>query len=369
MVTLALASFTPRLAACAGYVAHLGASNLVRSAQLVDFAPWLSQDIPPPAWWLISGYCGCCVLLLTRRYARAGALGVAAAGTLMLIAPVAATNTGVTPVPQGALRVVFLDVGQGDATLARLPDGRVVLVDAGGLPGSAFDIGERVVGPALRALGIRRVDTLVLTHGDPDHVSGALAVMRRFAPHVVWEGVPVPPHVGLRDIASRAAASGASWRTLQAGDRETAGGVEIRVLHPPPPEWERQRVRNEDSVVLELRFGAVSIVLPGDIGREAEDRITPTLDTGRITIVKAPHHGSATSSTPPFVTALHPAAVVFSAGRNNRFGHPVPAVVARYRAAKALIFRTDEDGAVMLDTDGKRVEMSTWSGRRVTLGR
>jgi competence protein ComEC len=367
MATLALAPLAPRLAGYAGYVAHLGASNLVRSAQLVDFAPWLSQDIPPPAWWLVGGYCGCCVLLLTRRYARAGALGVAAAGMLMLIGPVGATNTGVPPVPRGALRVVFLDVGQGDATLARLPDGRVLLVDAGGLPGSSFDIGERVVGPALRALGIRRVDTLVLTHGDPDHVSGALAVMRRFAPRVVWEGVPVPPHAGLRDIASRAAGSGASWRTLQAGDRETAGGVEIRVLHPPLPNWERQRVRNEDSVVLELRVGAVSIVLPGDIGREAEDRITPTLDTGRITIVKAPHHGSATSSTPPFVTALHPAAVVFSAGRNNRFGHPVPAVVARYRAAKALIFRTDEDGAVILDTDGKSVEMSTWSGRRIRL--
>ena len=123
----------------------------------------------------------------------------------------------------------------------------------------------------------------------------------------------------------------------------------------------RQRVRNGIRV-LELRFGDVSIVLPGDIGREAEQLLTPTLDTGPITIVKAPHHGSATSSTEPFVHALHPAAVIFSAGKNNRFGHPAPVVVARYRALHALTFRTDEDGAVVLDTDGRTVQMTTWSG-------
>ena len=152
-------------------------------------------------------------------------------------------------------------------------------------------------------------------------------------------------------------------------DREIAGGVEVRVLHPPLPDWERQRVRNEDSVVLEVRFGDVSILLPGDIGREAEQRLTPLLATARLTIVKAPHHGSATSSTQPFVDALHPSAVIFSAGRGNRFGHPAPSVVARYGAANAMIFRTDEDGAIVLDTDGKSVEMWTWMGRRVPIQR
>jgi competence protein ComEC len=242
-------------------------------------------------------------------------------------------------------------------------------VDAGGLPGSAFDIGERVVAPTLRAFGVRTIDTLVLTHGDPDHIGGALAVLRRFAPRTIWEGVPVPPHLALREVGVRAAEARVSWRTLQSGDRETAGGVEIRVLHPPPPEWERQRVRNEDSVVLELRFGDVSIVLPGDIGREAEQIVAPRLATGRITILKAPHHGSATSSTEPFLSAAHPAAVVFSAGRDNRFGHPAPLIVARYRVVNCLIFRTDEDGAVVLDTDGRTVQIHTWSGRRITLPR
>jgi competence protein ComEC len=367
MCTLAAALVSVSAASWCGYLAHLAGSNLVRSAALVDFAPWLSRDVPAPAWWVLFVYYACCLLLLTRRGARLGASGVAAAGALMLLAPAAATNSGIRPPAAGVLRVVFLDVGQGDATAALMPDGRVLLVDAAGLPGSTFDIGERVIAPTLRALGIRSIDTLVVTHGDPDHIGGAPAILRRFGPRVVWEGAPVPPHAGLRDLASRAAATGASWRTVQAGDRETAGGVSIRILHPPPPDWERQRVRNEDSVVIELRLGDVSIILPGDIGREAESLITPALDTGRVTIVKAPHHGSATSSTDRFVNKLHPAAVVFSAGRGNRFGHPAPVVVSRYRAVDALVFRTDEDGAIVLDTNGKSVEMSTWSGRRASL--
>ncbi|MDQ3350265.1 MAG: MBL fold metallo-hydrolase, partial [Acidobacteriota bacterium] len=104
--------------------------------------------------------------------------------------------------------------------------------------------------PALRAFGIRTLETLVVTHGDPDHLGGAPAIMRRFAPSAVWEGVPVPPNVKLHELASTAAAAGMSWRTVQAGDRVRKGAVEIRVLHPPLPDWERQRVRNEDSVVL-----------------------------------------------------------------------------------------------------------------------
>ena len=95
--------------------------------------------------------------------------------------------------------------------------------------------------------------------------------------------------------------------------------------------------------------------------------MTPRLATAPVTIVKAPHHGSATSSTQPFIDALHPSAVVFSAGRGNRFGHPAPAVVARYIAANCVIFRTDQDGAIVLDIDGRVVEITTWLGRTVRL--
>ena len=368
MATLAAVVVSDRVAQGCGYLAHLAATGLVRSAGLIDIAPWLSRDVVPPAWWLLCAYYGCCVLVLaSRRHARIAAGGLCCAGLLMCAAPRVFTQSTILPPRAGMLRVVFLDVGQGDAALVELPDGRNLLVDAGGLAGSGFDMGERVVAPALRRFGVRHLDTLVLTHGDPDHIGGARAILRRFAPRVVWEGVPVPPHPGLRDLAAQAAAARISWRTVVAGDHERDGDVDIRILHPPLPEWERQRVRNDDSIVVDLRIGEVSVVLPGDIAKEGEQAVAPLLSGAPITILKAPHHGSAFSSTVPFLDAVRPAAVVFSEGRGNRFGHPAPAVLQRYRDRHAVIFRTDEDGAIVLDTDGHEVTFTTWAGRRVEI--
>jgi competence protein ComEC len=370
MVTLAAAPISHWIASAAGYVTHVAAFWLVESARLVDVVPWLSRDVAPPSWFVVAAYYGCCVVcLLSRRLLRTGVAGVVLCGGVMLAGPVALTRGTVPAAAPETLRVVFLDVGQGDATLVRMPGGRTMLVDTGGLAGSAFDIGERVLTPALRAFGVRRLETMAVTHGDPDHLGGAPVILRRFRPGVVWEGVPVPPHIKLRELAAAVGAGHATWRTVQAGDSERNGSVEIRVLHPPPPEWERQKVRNDDSIVLELRLGDVSIVLPGDVGAEGERAVTSRLSLGPIAVVKAAHHGSATSSTQAFIQAAHPSAVVFSAGRGNRFGHPAPVVVDRYRRAGAQMFRTDEDGAVVLDTDGRTVEISTWSGRRVRLPR
>lgn len=343
----------------AAYVAHLAAAGIVESSRLVELAPWLSIDVRPPAPWLIAIYYIAAGGLLFRRVRTAALVALAGALALLLIGPDPAARDAVHRSP-GAARVVVLDVGQGDATIVSTQD-RALLVDAGG------DIGDRVLAPALRALGVRSLDVLVITHGDADHLLGAPAMLRRFGARQIWEGAPVPPHPGLRALAAQTRT--AVWRNVQAGDVERWGPVEIRVLHPPIPEWERQRVRNEDSVVLEVRIGTVSIVLPGDIGKEAERLVIPRLQPGRLVILKAPHHGSAGSSTPAFVDALGPAAVIFSAGRNNRFGHPHPAVVGRYEAAGAEIFRTDGDGAVFVDTDGTKVEVWGWVGRRVVLRR
>ena len=153
----------------------------------------------------------------------------------------------------GNVHLTMFDVGQGDSILVSLPNGRTMLVDsgAGSLRGD-FHIGDRVIGPALRARGLARLDYLAITHGDPDHIGGAESVVRDFAPLEVWTGVFVNNHAPSMTLREVAGVQRSAWRSIQRGDRIDLGGVELRVHHPPLPEWERQRVRNDDSLVFEL---------------------------------------------------------------------------------------------------------------------
>jgi len=143
--------------------------------------------------------------------------------------------------------------------------------------------------------------------------------------------------------------------------------VEVTAWHPAPADWERQRVRNDDSLVLEVRWKDVSILLTGDIGRDIERDLVASIPPSPLRVLKVPHHGSLTSSSRDFVQALAPRVAVFSVGRSNHFGHPAPDVLQRYRDVGAAIFRTDQDGAVMVDTDGTSLNVHTFTGRTLSL--
>jgi competence protein ComEC len=140
------------------------------------------------------------------------------------------------------------------------------------------------------------------------------------------------------------------------------GEVVLEVLHPPPPDWERQKVRNDDSLVLRLVYGGVEFLLTGDAGAEFE-RKSDERETALLRVLKVAHHGSRTSSSAGFVKSYRPDIALISAGRGNLFGHPAPEVVGRLSAAGAEIFRTDQDAAVIVDTDGRRVSVRTQTGR------
>jgi competence protein ComEC len=219
-----------------------------------------------------------------------------------------------------------------------------------------------VVVPALWALGVRRIDVLALTHGDLDHVGGASAVLDAFRPRDVWEGVPVPSSALLRDLATRAQSLGLGWTQVRRGDEREHGAVRLRVWHPPEPDWQRPRVRNDDSLVFELRWGEVSVVLPGDIGAEVEADLATLIPSARLRVLVAAHHGSRLSSSPVWLDALAPRIAIVSAGRDNRFGHPAPAVLERLRVRGVDVLRTDRDGAIQLDTDGRRLRVTACSG-------
>ena len=368
VAAVALHAVSASAAAASGWIAHLGTVVLLRSASLVDEAPWLVLDVPAPSLWVVALWYLAWGVLIVNRRKRAqrfvGSLTVAAAAALMLWGPPVARAGTVASPPPGWTRVAFIDVGQGDATLIIPAGGTPLLVDAGGTPGSSFDLGRRVTVPALWSLGISKLGALILTHGDPDHIGGAPAVLRTFRPREVWEGISVPASAPLQQLHKAATRRDIRWRTVRKGESLAWGDARIRVLHPPEPDWERQKVRNDDSIVLEVRIGRVVFVLPGDIGQAVEETLPLEINQGTdeadFTVVKAPHHGSAGSSSARFIAATHPSVVIFSAGRRNPFGHPSSTVLDRYRAAGARIFRTDEDGEVIVDTNGRDVRILTW---------
>ena len=369
MLAVAASPLTETGARLAGYVAHLSASGIVESARLMDVLPWLSRRVPDPPIAVVAVY----YLGWATWLSAPGRLGlrvisgisVLAAGGLMLAGPV----PPMSPLCSGmsrAVRILFLDVDQADATLVNLPSGHSVLVDAGGTVRGSFDVGGRIVSQVLWKAGVRRLDYLVLTHGDPDHIGGAPSVIADLRPREVWEGVPVPASQALGALKTLASEKGGAWRTIGTGDELTWAGVTLRVVHPPPPDWERPKVRNDDSVVLELRYGEVSVILPGDIGSETERSLVGSFQPASFRVLKVPHHGSRTSSSKTFITTLRPDAAVISAGRENPFGHPHPEVVQRYTAAGAEVWQTGEVGAISVCTDGRAVRLETHA-RQVSL--
>lgn len=363
MAIVLVSAVAPPVAVWIGGVAHLAADGLVRSADLVAVAPWLTWRLAAPSGWAVSAYYGSLLaawLVPTGRPRLAASATLAAVAAWILLQPWALFAAR----GDGRLTVTFLDVGQGDATLVRFPRGAAWLVDAGGLPGaSAFDIGDRVVAPVLRHLGVRRLDVAALSHAHPDHVGGLPSILSEFTPRDIWDGVPVPPLAARQALLAMAPRARARWTTVQRHDRLVLDEVEVVVRHPPRPDWERQDVRNDDSIVLELRWKDVSIVLPGDIGRDVEAEIGELFEPVPIRVLKVPHHGSLTSSSAAFLRALAPRVAIVSAGRGNTYGHPAPLVVERYRDVGADIFRTDRDGAITVETDGRTLNVSTFIGR------
>jgi competence protein ComEC len=375
MALVPIALVSRPLAAGVGYIAHLGALGLVASAELVRFAPAVTYRVAAPYWLPVCAYylAGGAAWTLWRRQSRLtriirrGSVAIAVCAAIWILAE---PWTLIGARGDGRLHVTFLDVGQGDSAFVRFPHGATLLIDAGGLStASAFDVGDRVVAPVLREEGLRRLTYVALTHGDPDHIGGAASVLREFRPREVWEGIPVPRFEPLTALRDEAHSLGLKWRNVAAGDRavvDGVDGVEVAVRHPAPADWERQRVRNDDSIVIELRWRDVSVLLTGDIGKDVERTLAAAIPRARLRVVKVPHHGSLTSSTPEFVHAIAPAIAVVSVGRGNHFGHPAPQVLERYRSAGAQIFRTDQDGAVRLDTDGHQIDVRTFTGRTLT---
>ncbi|MEE2636171.1 MAG: ComEC/Rec2 family competence protein [Acidobacteriota bacterium] len=221
LAALVLVGFHPLPSLTAGLLAHLAATGLVESTRLLDVWLWLVVNIPPPGpFSLVSYY----VALATMFWLDSpGGLRWAARvgwGVAVVWIVTGAVRPVVTGAPgDGWIRVSFLDVGQADATLVQAHGRWSGLVDAGGTRNTHSRVGERVIVPAFWRLGVRRLDLAVLTHGHPDHIGGLPVVLRRLAPHDVWEGVPVAGHAAVAELQAMLVLSGHDGTTWLPGQR------------------------------------------------------------------------------------------------------------------------------------------------------
>jgi competence protein ComEC len=268
-------------------------------------------------------------------------------------------------------------VGQGDAALVTMPDGSTLLVDGGGRPSfrarerdgedaeefepDSRGVGDAVVSEYLWWRGLGRVDYLLATHADADHIDGLSAVVKNFEVGGALVGRAPPRDAEFAHFAAAASEAGVPVYTIARGDRLRFGAVTLDVLWPPPAASASTNASaNDESVVLRLGLGRRTFLLTGDVEAGAERALVAAGDPLRCDALKVAHHGSLTSSTPGFVSATRPTLAVVSVGTDSPYGHPHPRVLARWREAGAQVLTTGERGAVTVSTDGEDLRVETF---------
>ncbi len=393
ITTAPITAFHFQQVAAGGVIGNLVLTPVVELVALPLALAGLAIDWDAPVWlasWLVAQVDRGAGLLAhvtpTGHIAVAGGATLAVLVALSIVLATRARRTrldvacwiglclvwtlGRTPPPAGALRITFVDVGQGDAAILELPDGEVWLVDAGGLAGSrdlaAASAPGRSISRLLAAYGHDHIDVAIVSHPHPDHYLGLVAIDVPIAelwtapePAVGAVEQPRGATPSFAQIAAMLAARGTRIVHPPLGLARSQGGVELVTLAPRyQPEAQGPvglaadpvRTVNDNSLVVAVSYRGRTIVFTGDVEAEGEEALVAA-GLGHADVVKVAHHGSRTSSTEAFAAATHPTLAVISCGRANQFHFPAPAVVARWQAVGAEVARTDTDGTITLVID------------------
>lgn len=331
--------------------------NLLLSiSHIFDSFSFLSFRIPTPHTATIAGYF-LFLFILLLPWKKKKVRRMAFAGFLVFLAVLI---TYPFPSTSKYLKVTFIDVGQGDSILVEFPGQKKMLIDGGGFFSGDFDIGERVLSPFLWKKGIKTIDYLVLTHPHPDHLNGLISVARNFKVRQFWESLsPVENHF-YEELQRNLAPSILKKRMFRTSSH-LINGTTIDILHPKDSRLRLPFSSNENelSMVLRLSYGRTSFLLTGDIGLEAEQDILENMKLIKSNILKSPHHGSLSSSSEEFLSAVNPSIIIICVGENNRYNFPNPIILQRYKEQGATLYRTDTHGAIEITSDGQKFSIKT----------
>jgi competence protein ComEC len=320
-----------------------------------------ADPLPPPD--LAQGVtlaCVCCGLLTFRS--RRTILLFLSVGLICYAAFEMRLRTSEKPRDQ--LRVTFLDVGEGDSALVDLPDGRSMLIDAGGSLGAHQDLGQKVILPILLARRRTQIDIAVLTHPHPDHIGGMKTLLSRIRIKELWDTGQAraewqwQKNQEMREAKYSLDLADKLKIRIRGPDElchqpRQAGGASISLLWPCPG-YDPGLSPNDNSMVIRLDYQNQRLLLAGDIEAEVESALVNRGVDVRANLLKVAHHGSATSSTERFLRIVAPKLAIISAGAANRYGHPHPRVIDRLTKLGATVLRTDRRGGITVTVkDGK----------------
>lgn len=289
------------------------------------------QQHAPPVWTLPLALVGVCWILLPRGFPMRW-LGLIALMPMLFLRPV--------PLANGTMQATILDVGQGLAVVVQTA-AHTLVYDTGPRYSTQSDSGARIVVPFLRGAGVRRVDAMVVSHHDNDHAGGMASVLAQIPVEQVVSSF-LDESLGMAKAKHTSCVAGQSW---------TWDGVRFDMLHPAAGSYQKRIKDNDRSCVLRVSTRYGSLLLPGDIERRAERDLVRGMQISASDVLVVPHHGSKTSSTAEFIEQVRPQIAIFTVGYRNRFGHPKPSIVERYQHAGSQLYRTDRDGALLLDID------------------
>ena len=331
------------------------------------FARFRAADlrVPDPGTWIIVlsvAAIVACFFTAKRRFPY-----IVTSILLLLAADIALVIARNPDVVAGKLEITAIDVAQGDSLLVITPQGKTLLIDAGGVLGasrSGFDVGEEIVSNYLWARGLSHLDAVALTHAHGDHIGGLPTVLKNFHPAQLWVA-PSPPNGAYNDLIAHAKELQIAVFQRVAGDKFEFGGAHFDVLAPSSDAYLAPKRINDASMVLKISFKNASALLEGDAEKREESLISPLI--GAVNVLKVAHHGSNSSSNAALIDAIRPQFALISVGKFNRYGHPRAEVLTRLAESGTCIFRTDFEGAVSLYLDANGVTSAQWGSRRLAM--